>query len=324
MDNTRRQTLQSLAGLATGLAAAGCIEQSTRAGDDADDVPESTDDDTPTDTATVAARARPSGAPDFGGYLDDANNYDGAVADETGQQVVTVAVGAGDVGLAFGPAAVHVDNGATVTWEWTGEGGAHNVVAEDGTFDSGTPVAEAGVHFEHTFERDGIYLYYCAPHKASGKLGAVVVGTDYPTVASDADATPTEPRDEPPAEQSPTESPTPTGRYDGYLDGVETFDGVVDATDTSTPTVSVGAGDDAFAFDPPAIRVTTGTTVSWEWTGEGGAHNVVAEDGSFDSESPVAEAGVHFEHTFDETGIYKYYCVPHKALEMKGVVEVIA
>ncbi|MFD1586352.1 halocyanin domain-containing protein [Halorientalis brevis] len=328
MDDTRRQTLQSLAGLATGLAVAGCIEQSTRAGDDADDVPESTGDSPPTDTATVAARERSPGAPDLGGYLDDANNYDGIVADETGQQVVTVQVGAGDPGLAFGPAAVHVDNGATVTWEWTGEGGAHTVVAEDGTFDSGNPVAEAGVNFEHTFERDGIYPYYCNPHKASGMLGAVVVGTDYPTVASHADSTPTEPRDEPPAEQSPSDAPTTTeseaSGYDGYLDDVAPFDGVADATDASSATVTVGAGDAAFAFDPPALRVTTETTVTWKWNGEGGAHNVVAEDGSFDSESPVAEAGVHFEHTFDETGVYKYYCAPHKALEMKGVVEVVA
>ena len=88
------------------------------------------------------------GKPDFGGHLDGANNFDGSVTDATGQDEVTVDVGAGD-GLAFGPAAVHVDNGATVVWEWTGEGGAHNVVANDETFNSGS--ATSSGTFEYTF-----------------------------------------------------------------------------------------------------------------------------------------------------------------------------
>jgi halocyanin-like protein len=129
-------------------------------------------------------------SPDFGGHLDGANNFDGSVTDATGQDEVTVDVGAGSSGLAFGPAAVHVDNGATVVWEWTGEGGAHNVVANDDTFNSGSPKSSGT--FEYTFEEDGIYNYVCVPHEASGMLGSVVVGTDYPTVSADA-STPLEP-----------------------------------------------------------------------------------------------------------------------------------
>jgi halocyanin-like protein len=127
------------------------------------------------------------GKPDLGGYLDGANNFGGSVTDMTGQDEVTVDVGAGS-GLAYGPAAVHVDNGATVTWEWVG--GSHNVVHEEGEFDSGSP--EAGATFEHTFESDGIYKYFCTPHKGSGMKGVVVVGTDYPTQAAGA-STPLEP-----------------------------------------------------------------------------------------------------------------------------------
>jgi halocyanin-like protein len=144
--------------------------------------------------AAVSAGANPAAAaegggggggskPDFGGYLDGANNYDGSVSDQTGNSEVTVDVGAGD-GLAFGPAAVHVDNGATVVWEWTGEGGAHNVVSEDEVFNSGSPVGSGT--FEHTFEEDGIYPYFCSPHKGSGMLGAVVVGEEFPTISADA------------------------------------------------------------------------------------------------------------------------------------------
>jgi halocyanin-like protein len=111
-------------------------------------------------------------------YLSDVGNYTGSLTDETGSDQVTVDVGAEANGGAFGfgPAAIRVDPGTTVTWEWTGEGGGHNVVAEDETFNSGQAVAEAGTTFDHTFEAAGVWLYFCVPHKALGMKGAVVVG----------------------------------------------------------------------------------------------------------------------------------------------------
>ena len=59
----------------------------------------------------------------------------------------------------------------------------------------------------------------------------------------------------------------------------------------------------------------------WEWTGEGGTHNVVAEDGPFESET-VDGDGHTFEHTFDAVGTYRYVCTPHRSLGMKGAVVV--
>jgi len=114
--------------------------------------------------------------------------------------------------------------------------------------------------------------------------------------------------------------------YDGFLDQVGNFDGTtVDATGQDTATVEVGvqAHGGAFGFGPPAIHVDNGATVEFEWTGEGGGHNVVSDgDGPLDSGSAVAEAGVNYEHTFEEDGIYPYVCVPHESLGMKGAVVV--
>jgi halocyanin-like protein len=127
------------------------------------------------------------GPPDFGGFLDQVGNYDGSVADATGQDTATVEVGVQANGGAygFGPPAIHVDNGATVQFEWTGNGGGHNVVSDgDGPLDSGSAVSSAGVNYEHTFEEDGIYPYVCVPHESLGMKGAIVVGTDYPTKSS--------------------------------------------------------------------------------------------------------------------------------------------
>ncbi|KAA9398925.1 halocyanin domain-containing protein [Haloarcula sp. CBA1130] len=127
------------------------------------------------------------GPPDFGGFLDQVGNFDGSVADATGQDSATVEVGvqANGGAFGFGPPAIHVDNGATVQFEWTGNGGGHNVVSDgEGPLDSGSAVSSAGVNYEHTFEEDGIYPYVCVPHEGLGMKGAVVVGTDYPTKSS--------------------------------------------------------------------------------------------------------------------------------------------
>ena len=122
------------------------------------------------------------GSPDYGGYLSGANNYGGTTEDLRGQDEVTIEVGAGSTGLAFDPAAVWIDPGTKIVWEWTGEGGGHNVVGDNVDFSSGSPVAEGGTTYERTFESSQIVKYFCSPHQTSGMLAAVAVGDDIPTV----------------------------------------------------------------------------------------------------------------------------------------------
>nr|WP_135806615.1 halocyanin domain-containing protein [Halorussus marinus] len=131
--------------------------------------------------ATVGAGAAAGGATaqsdaDLSAWFEDVGNYDGVV-DETGSDEVTISVGAqgNGGGFAFGPAAVRVDPGTTVVWEWTGDGGSHNVVAENGDFESEL-TDETGHTFEHTPEESGIVTYACSPHKTMGMKGALVVG----------------------------------------------------------------------------------------------------------------------------------------------------
>jgi hypothetical protein len=50
-------------------------------------------------------------------------------------------------------------------------------------------------------------------------------------------------------------------------------------------------------------------------------HNVVGQDGSFESEL-TDEEGHTFSHTFEEAGVYRYVCGPHEAMGMKGAVVV--
>ena len=105
-----------------------------------------------------------------------------------------------DVGMStrdFQPAVVEVPPGTTVTWQNT-SGTGHTVTAyENGIpadadyFASGEFASEgaatsawrrgggggiyAGETYEHTFEIEGEYNYYCVPHEAAGMKGRVVV-----------------------------------------------------------------------------------------------------------------------------------------------------
>ncbi|WP_299262192.1 halocyanin domain-containing protein [Halorientalis sp.] len=106
--------------------------------------------------------------------------------------------------------------------------------------------------------------------------------------------------------------------FDGWLADTTNYDGeVVDMTGQDAVTIAVGG--DGLVFDPPAVQVDPGTTITWEW--QGGRHNVVGENRDFDSGDPVSETGATFEQTLEEDGVVKYLCEPHQGV-MQGVVVV--
>lgn len=98
--------------------------------------------------------------------------------------------------LRFDPDSVTVAPGTTVVWENVGTIG-HTVTAygdriPDGAtyFDSGgfdteeaarsgypTGTLNGGDTFEHTFETEGTFDYFCIPHEAAGMLGTVEVSS---------------------------------------------------------------------------------------------------------------------------------------------------
>jgi len=98
-------------------------------------------------------------------------------------------------------------------------------------------------------------------------------------------------------------------------------DDPVDETGSGEVRIVVGARTNGgyFGFDPDAVRVSPGTTVTWEWSGRGGEHNVVHEGGEFESEL-TDEEGHTFSHTFDAAGTYDYVCSPHREQGMTGTV----
>lgn len=72
-----------------------------------------------------------------------------------------------------------------------------------------------------------------------------------------------------------------------------------------------------YGFDAGNLRIPVGTTVSWNNLDPVG-HTATADDGAF--ASPVIGRGDEWTFTFNEPGLYSYFCVPHP--EMKAQVEV--
>jgi plastocyanin len=99
-------------------------------------------------------------------------------------------------GLVFDPDELPIEPGDTVVWETVGSVG-HSVTAyEDGIpeeadyfasggFDTEDAARDSypegdvgsGESYEHTFEVEGTYDYFCIPHEGAGMLGTINVGT---------------------------------------------------------------------------------------------------------------------------------------------------
>ncbi|GAB6879177.1 hypothetical protein JCM17823_14510 [Halorubrum gandharaense] len=128
--------------------------------------------------------------PEWPGQVDGANL--GTYEDARGQDEVTVMVGADDDGLAFDATKIWIDPGTTVTFEWTGDGGSHNVEHVDGPAEdlqSDTTDEEGFTYeFEFTEEHEGITTYVCAPHEQVDMFGGIAVGDEVPTVEPGSEA----------------------------------------------------------------------------------------------------------------------------------------
>ncbi|WP_134670478.1 plastocyanin/azurin family copper-binding protein [Halorussus marinus] len=88
----------------------------------------------------------------------------------------------------FDPIGVAVEPGTTVTF--VNESGSHSSTAyaesnssaevtripEDAEAWNSETLTEEGATFEHTFEVEGTYDYFCIPHKTLGMVGRIVVG----------------------------------------------------------------------------------------------------------------------------------------------------
>ncbi len=82
------------------------------------------------------------------------------------------------------------------------------------------------------------------------------------------------------------------------------------------------------SFTPQNIIVLAGDTVRWEWTS--GSHTVTNGTGFLDPQAgtlfdtTINAGNPVFEYTFNDPGIFDYFCRPHEQFGMTGRVLVDA
>lgn len=83
-------------------------------------------------------------------------------------------------------------------------------------------------------------------------------------------------------------------------------------------TIDIAIADNSFT--PPTITVPVGTTLVWTHGGQR-QHTVTAESGDFNS--GTLEQNATFQHTFDQPGVYPYFCEIHGGAGGAGMSAVI-
>lgn len=74
-----------------------------------------------------------------------------------------------------------------------------------------------------------------------------------------------------------------------------------------------------FAFNPPTLEVSVGTTVTWT-NKDSTAHTVTSDDGT-SFQSGKMDPGATFSYTFDTAGTYAYHCEFHAGMKATIVVK---
>jgi plastocyanin len=95
------------------------------------------------------------------------------------------------------------------------------------------------------------------------------------------------------------------------------------ASPTSTPTATPISGQanvniSGFAFVPPTLAVSIGTTVTWT-NNDSSSHTITSNDNLF--ESGTISKGASFNHTFNQKGTFNYHCTIHPSMTGKIIVE---
>lgn len=261
-----------------------------------------------------------------------ASNGANSLTAQTVVEVSNAVVELSDFDLAFEPDPVAIPQGGRVTWVRTE--GTHNVRADDDSFTSGPPSSD-WTTYSHTFDTVGAFPYYCELH--GGPRGFGMSGTVFVEDRSNIPiAGLTAANDGPTVLGAPTNftaqvtagseityiwnfgdgnsgsGPSPQHTYAAagtYLATVTAINDQGSVSAQTTVEVSHAVVEVRnFQFVPATVTINPGERVTWVLVE--GAHNVVADDGSFTSGPPGSAWGT-FTQTFADAGEYPYYCALH-------------
>ncbi|WP_408959662.1 plastocyanin/azurin family copper-binding protein [Natrinema sp. 74] len=181
-DQPPRRTVLGIAGSAIGIGLAGCLSGQSETDQHGDGNHSHDGGDENGSVTNETSHNEPHGG-------NESHGHDAAL--EGPSETAEVAMATTDSGQHFEPHVVWVETRGRVTW--TNESGNHSTtayhadngepqLAPDGAaaWDSGV-LSKKGATFEHTFETEGVYQYYCTPHETAGMIGSVIVGRPDPS-----------------------------------------------------------------------------------------------------------------------------------------------
>lgn len=198
------------------------------------------------------------------------------------------------INFAFDPPTLSITTGTTVVWT-NNDAVPHTVTALDGAFDSG--IFDPGSSFSWRFTNPGNDDYQCDLHPT---MQGTIVVTGNPVPPGNPDASPVAATPEAsPAASEPAATPEPA------LTPLATTSKPVTVTITN------------FAFEPKAIEIAVGTTVTWI-NEDSVPHTATDLNSSFDTGR--LDQGQEGSITFDSAGTFKYRCSFHPS--MLGTVTV--
>ena len=93
--------------------------------------------------------------------------------------------------------------------------------------------------------------------------------------------------------------------------------------DSEVHTVTVDGFGSNLRFVPDTLTINEGDTVQFLWSGQLLPHNAIEQNEVFNSGD--AERDVDYTYTFNynQSGVYEFYCEPHRDLGMVGEITVI-
>lgn len=151
----------------------------------------------------------------------------------------------------------------------------------------------------------------------AGGIGFVIVNNKDDSSKSDASSQSSGQQE---SSGQPESQPTSSNELDpnNYTAGAEIGE-TVDATDQKEVTISISD----FIFETTYLKIKKGTKVTWVNNGNIG-HTVTSDEGSPKNglDSEILNSGDSYEFTFDEPGLYEYFCTPHPT-QMRGVITVV-
>ena len=88
-------------------------------------------------------------------------------------------------------------------------------------------------------------------------------------------------------------------------------------------TVTVDGFGSNIRFVPETLTINEGDSVRFLWSGQLLPHNAIEMDDLFNSGDAMRDVDYTFTFDYNQSGVYEFYCEPHRNLGMLGEITVL-